>query len=408
MTENEGIVALNLLTRAIEEDDIKDVQEQLTNIDLSDMSLAASNSLLAKLLAKTVKLRQEAVARALIDKWTEYNFMEIQTPIITQLFSLPLITTETLRWITQLYPDITFIRHMTSLIDNDSSPEIMQAAVKLTRVYPSQSVDVYEALLRYCNDQKIIEDYPNVVMMEFIKSEYEKVAPYAPKPSWIIEFRESKGSRLSDADLKRDICREIPIHALLLDEKEALDILTNGLSIADRQKVQNGYLQLPDEKKRELLHAVSHRKRLLEMTENIELYRIFGPSNLSWDIATIVNDDIKDTINPCKDHGGCRMFTCNEIEVYNNEMERLTDPEEEEEPVKDPLAWFRGNCDFCHRKIEKPCYAVRLPLTMGAWAGCYCSWEHVRDDNNSTDFLQEKMIILHEEKMKKIGIYDRM
>lgn len=399
---------LTLLTGAIEKNDSKEVQRYLDSLDISKLDVFSSNVLLARLVSKTTPLAQGEVAKLLIEKWRDSNLMELQTPIITQLFAIPFLSQESLTLISSLYPDMTFIRHMTALIDDDSAPWVIQAALRLIDFYSPQSLHVWEELLKYCNDQKNTEDYPNVAMMEIVKQGYEKVAPYAEKPSWII------ANASEDKELKDRVCTSLNkeekentgIHTL--SPAQALDILTDGMIEGDKKDFIQSYDKLTKREQEDIRHLAYHRKRLLQLANNTELYRIFGPSNITYDPSVITTEEA----NPCKENGGCRMFTCNEIRVYDNELERLGDESEDgfESESSDSNSvpwWFRGNCDFCHRKIIKECYAVRRPLLMGGWEGCYCSWVCVREDDNSDDPLQERMIDVHEKKMLEVGIYDR-
>jgi thiol-disulfide isomerase/thioredoxin len=41
--------------------------------------------------------------------------------------------------------------------------------------------------------------------------------------------------------------------------------------------------------------------------------------------------------------------------------------------------WFTGNCQWCFGKIRRRRHAVRMPLPMGGWRGCYCDWSCVDD-----------------------------
>lgn len=99
-----------------------------------------------------------------------------------------------------------------------------------------------------------------------------------------------------------------------------------------------------------------------------EIFRAYGPTNAQHE------DRGADGCDPYLE---CRMLTC------NGYSEQLPNPEEDDELVRwdNPYAWFSGVCgsNKCERVIERARYAVREPLLLGGWRGCFCSWDCVRD-----------------------------
>lgn len=69
----------------------------------------------------------------------------------------------------------------------------------------------------------------------------------------------------------------------------------------------------------------------------------FGPLNNKIDSACTT-----------KNIDGCRMLTCT---------------------CHDGLDWFKGDCSGCGINIPRRSWAIRYPVMLGGWEGCYCSYE---------------------------------
>jgi hypothetical protein len=180
----------------------------------------------------------------------------------------------------------------------------------------------------------------------------------------------------------------------------------------DREKIENfiSSIASTSDKKRLLVDGVAN-EILSALSDDINLYKIYGPSNVD------VDADLTDTSDPCSRHGGSRMFVC---ECY-------TIPDDD-----GSVNWFSGSCDECLKRIYRKCWAIRKPMIGGDWMGCFCSFDCIRDsivdsdppnraeipfdvpanvDNSNMEFplsvLQLKMVDQLEDEMYTNGIYDR-
>ena len=85
---------------------------------------------------------------------------------------------------------------------------------------------------------------------------------------------------------------------------------------------------------------------------------VFGPKNRMEDCTEC----------PTSIRGGCRMLTC---QCYESDD------------------WFDGRCHDCFKVIRKKCYAIRIPVKLGGWRECYCSFEHMLNHLNEDDDVEK-------------------
>ena len=127
--------------------------------------------------------------------------------------------------------------------------------------------------------------------------------------------------------------------------------------------------------------------KYFELNENLELFRIMGPVNPSF------NSDFTIQHLCYSVGGGHRMFycTCYEIDV-------------EDEPRDE---WFTGSCQVCLKRIKNRANAMRLPLATGGFRGCYCSVQCVKNSLIQVDILTNLMLDEMLKVLRKFGVQDR-
>jgi hypothetical protein len=120
--------------------------------------------------------------------------------------------------------------------------------------------------------------------------------------------------------------------------------------------------------------------------------RVWGPENRIED---------KDCCSGPDGEGPCRMLQCECLECDDDE-DNMYDPSE-------GLTWFKGECDYCEKKILDLSHALRFPVNEGGWKGCYCSFECLEDDSILEISDKKKHILMNLMKIKieKFGIMDR-
>lgn len=101
--------------------------------------------------------------------------------------------------------------------------------------------------------------------------------------------------------------------------------------------------------------------------------RYYGPANAIVNKNCCFNYTNDPSVDPV---GPCRMFSCccrenDDDDNETNYMDFDTNVINFEKAVN---YWFSGECDICHKSIEKFRYAVRFPVSGGGWLGCFCSF----------------------------------
>lgn len=130
------------------------------------------------------------------------------------------------------------------------------------------------------------------------------------------------------------------------------------------------------------------------------LFMLFGPNNTSFDqkIQPIPDGNI------CERFGGCRMLICNCAEAENNVDEEEVDYGDFGVPEAD---WYTGVCQQCMDKIPFRHYALRRPLKLGGWLGCFCSIKCIQKNWKSDRFITPTLLGRMMDYLNKIGIQDR-
>lgn len=162
------------------------------------------------------------------------------------------------------------------------------------------------------------------------------------------------------------------------------------------------YAMMPLEEKVAMLNRlikIQHGKpiKLKEETADDDntLFMIYGPNN------TMYNQVIKriESDSPCLRYGGCRMFLC---------LCSETDEDDFNEDISERDDWFKGRCDICNRVIPMKHYALRKPLALGGWKGCFCSFTCLNDSvTDTTDLITPILLSIMTELIYKIKILDR-
>jgi hypothetical protein len=132
---------------------------------------------------------------------------------------------------------------------------------------------------------------------------------------------------------------------------------------------------------------------LRELENDRIVFNFLGPANPIFGPL--------DPDSTCCRYGGCRMFTC--IDLENEDEFGVIDYDNPEESIE----WFTGSCEYCHRKIAKPIYAVRRPFPFGGWKGCFCSFKCLRAVVPLQDVITHFIINLVENEMNEFKIQDR-
>lgn len=357
---------------------------------------------LQRLLQMAQMARATDVFQLLISEWAAGNLTEDVLPLTSKMFLGTVFTDEVLQMLIEVDETITFINIIDDIQQLDASPAVIVGCERLNTIFGKQSYSTYKSLHADLEQrQKDIEDR-NQAVFDFLTRCMEETSPPLPKPVWIKLF--------ADLPENKEELQQFTVAVAvtqLPEPRVIAEIMTGGLGaagIGSAEEIGNWKIQWEERARRNELTAeerqtvLTYLTRVLraELSSHDDLARVYGPSHPPE--MTELNDDPE---FPCSMHGGCRMFLCVCLENVDNEFG--TDP-------KPPatVEWFRGSCDKCHGKIEHKHYAVRKPIFLGGWLGCYCSWDCIRKDMGTpSDLGTVAMIDAFEKKVLEVGIQDR-
>lgn len=309
---------------------------------------------------------------------TLYDLIPIeagQLDHITRVFGDPSIENEALIMIIQLYNQpITY--YISILIQWNSDPLTVVAAKKLAFLYRDTDSSIWRYLFNTTYD--IL--YPNMLLQEYLAEMAKEDSMKVIRPSWIINEYDTVPDELE--------VEEPPLLYDLPTDQEAKEI------IRDKQ-LYNAYIIANDQDKDDIIrpYMLSLLRNMLLDDEAYPNYvKVYGPQN-TLPFTDLSGDDICSKV-------GCRMLTCNE---FHEDVDIF-----EEDYFKKQTDWFTGTCDYCFNTIRKRHYACRHPFKNGGWIGCYCSWECVRDNCPTNNYVELKLIDILSNTIKIIGIQDRL
>ena len=377
-------ILLDIIDQAIVDDDIDVLKENLPRLPFETLN----QSNLDLLLARFINLSKSTMIIKYIFKvW--YDYLEVeraQLDHLTRLFTDITVTDDALQLVARTFDDKSAEYYFEHLIDYDSLPMTIIAAKNIERLFPIVN---WEYLFAKSVEKELRDGRTNRLIKDFIENKLTETREYVEKPKWIINdydyvpyFKNLKNQ------FKLNYEESLNLTIDEITEDEVVQILGEDML--------SEYLNSSHKEKKSLLRPHMLAIYRYSMNFDDDLFRIFGPINTQL-------DEIKDLDENhiCSIYGGCRFFTCREMEImYIND-------EEVDEIGENELAdWFTGRCDQCFNPIKYPHYAVRQPLETGGWLGCFCSWICVRTDIPK-DSITDDLINIFEEQLNIIGIQDR-
>lgn len=492
----DGLALIKIIDDAIESDNIVSLHSSLDLLPLEEADTPLFIELLSRWINRSVESNNAEAVREIIMRFEgsetgiDMGRCGYRLPVISRLYLINKIPLESLAFVKLVFPERGFEDYMVDFINYDSTPDLIEACRRLIAVYGEQPPNIYTLLYGLISDQEEDEEYPNVVMKEFLTEKVKETANIAPKPEWVKDYglggdyiesststpafsrtgNISSGSNTSPSSGSIEMTTTfsppslgavfsssqapiefpseeeeelIPMKVEIQEEEEALPyddelvipplppVVFQLPSTEEAVKLLSGQIpgvtRTPEEiellrehlyaqysistttEKIELLRPVYTSKAVADLQTDETIFRILGPANPQYNIDLTRN-------NPCCKYGGCRMFTCVEFENYDDDFGII------DEYIEDNLGdtpdtgiiigstivdWFRGNCDFCKRKIAKRHYAIREPMFHGGWRGCYCSLECLREALYQPSTGTLMMIGRVWSQLQQIGIQDR-
>ncbi|AHH01713.1 hypothetical protein pv_146 [Pithovirus sibericum] len=396
-----SLPSLILALQSIENDDIETLTEILNRLPIETLSVESSDSLLAQMMNAASRSFRHEAGKAIFERWAK-TYPPQQIDFFSTLFKNNLFNDDTFTFLAKTFQQTSYLTVMTDLCRDDSNENLVRTCKNVIQAYGEQPASIYD-LIRVEADTS-----GNFVIYNFMVTKILPSRPYANKPDWVKDFRSDTSTPLPHSDdlneqAQQILLREYSAETEIPDTETLIGYLTDGMAHAGisftnieevRQTLRGILPNLSSSQTRDLLteslgdrvDEVLRDGRLSTLQDNTTLFRILGPSN------PILNSKAEDFLR-----GDDRMFLC-----------ALYDYDEEEEEIQ---PWFTGNCMVCMRRIAHYWYAVRVPKPQGGWAGCYCSWEHAREDvfNRETpDVAGIAILDVVEPRVIDVGIQDRI
>lgn len=395
---------IDSLIGLIIEGDLDLISQIVDDLPLMRMDIEKSDRLLSILLDTCSRYEKSEIAKKLYETWAETHPEEGHFSLFSYMLGKQVFTTSSMLFLFYTL-DRGLLRTFGELLTRDDSPTTLTAVTRLIDIsHAGDRLDLVMDLMNMLEEDQ--ESHPDRMynVKKYVNSVYTRIAPYTEKPLYMIS-----PSELPDADLLEDVSIELQSIDSTEDPKELSElmissIIETGIDVdPDVQKELISKLSImPIEERVELSKTVIKTNEYSVLQDDVELFKIFGPSHPVHGIDLNNN-------TPCGTYGGCRMFLCVCFESSGDEPDIDLDLIDQPDLI-DPfiIDWYTGVCDFCHMKISKRCYALRRPLETGGWKGCYCSSKCLRDDLPSGNIMISALIDSFMDKIEQIGIYDRM
>ena len=415
--ENAGI--LDPLLDAIASGNGAEVDRWIALLPLDDLDPSVIYTLLGQLLSATEEL---GMIRRVLEAFAESNPTEDKISTFSMLFIYPQIPVDLLGVVSRAFPENTHDEVAIELMKYDNKPILGLAMERLSQVYGERSY--LEADLLY--QQASSEDTNATEIADYFFNLMGEQAPFAEVPPWVLPPATGKMPTLRALTIEAErLSRAMTsppssprsARAPKLTPSQIADQLTAGLanagvSIEDvemaREVMRSQIAVATPADRAAFLAPLGIIERRADGGEsNRRLFQIVGPVNMLND-AVLLGEDV------CARFGGCRMLTCNCFE-RSPEREGISyhsllgeDAEEYDFQTAD---WFlQQRCQTCANRIRCRAHAIRRPLVMGGWLGCYCSRTCLVDSLSKDELLNgisRELVRRVLEQIEAIGILDR-
>jgi hypothetical protein len=397
-------MAKNVLTACdayIQSRDIDQFQSTLSLLPLDSVPQKTFDDLFVRFIFGAYEAGAVEIASYITDTWMlNHAKMNDSIPFDTYCFFLNL-GDEVLQWLMLVvYIDYTSsMYHLNNLLKYDPSYSTLQAAYRVIEIYGNSiSLENAKAL------EERARDLQNGLMEEFFQQLKSQLLPFAPKPKWVnstLEILPTEEEILEKADQLAEKAANSDV--VIMSVEDATELMTEGLSrqgISTQEMeyatefIETMYRSLTSSQKINLLADSQHTKNKYFMSNDRELFRFFGPTNM------LVGVDLISQNHECCKYGGCRMLIC------RCTVQADDDPDGDLQEYDDEIDWFTGSCQQCGTPIQHKWYAVRLPLKAGSWNGCYCSFKCV--EMEVSDPLEAELLKINKANINEIGIQNRV
>jgi len=243
---------------------------------------------------------------------------------------------------------------------------------QLDQIYGYQSRKDYQSLIEYFGAEPKINDIPIPLQdrsyLDNLDQRLQEVQKYARVPDYINMTKKTFSELVQSVEpVKGNGVVKMPTPHKLAS-LIVKTVQQKFETVSDDQPVE-----IPKKKLVERLKTLGPLAYYQSINQVLSQYlvdedelaaTVYGPVNPIF----LMYDD-QEEID--LEFGGYRMLT---TIAYDQDYDQDYDQ------VYYPQAWFTGKCDFCLKKIRIYQHAVRMPVLMGGWEGCYCCWDCVRKD----------------------------
>jgi hypothetical protein len=427
---------LGLIQSSINNNNSTNVRKLLQKLPLEDMEDSEIHKILIFCLNNASNTNSvECVVEILnlFDSYTPDNETVLDT--FTTLFTLRGIDDSVLSFLICNIPTVSYEYTMEKLINYDSSSKYAPVYERIDSLFYNTDLQVYKRLLEYSISKN------NSIAIDFFTIAVCKNNNYAPVPEWVIREitvsdKSTESDKSNDSDnfySSNDILTgseilsefaqstlkiidgwdstNLPIYNTLIpevpelkvdfsvvdlnDTTENVRLLSEGLMSlgigidnleSARNEIRKKLNECSEAEKMQLLEPILINNNNDILQRDSELFKYLGPANPHF------NSDVEYP-HICYKYGGCRMLTCTCFEIDSDDI-----------PLND---WFTGVCNVCLLKIRSRAHAIRKPLSMGGFVGCFCSFECLRKHMTISNMVNELMIDKMESDLLKFKIIDR-
>lgn len=358
LNDDESFQLIQVILDEIKSNNNQDLSHLLSLLPLNNLSVDKSNVLLNQFLEQCIQYKSTQCVKPILDIWNKEVYSDIEEiPLYVLLYFDIMFDVEILKFLSTVLNDYTYLQVMHYISSYDSVPTTPQACSRAIEVFGTQDIDIYTMV----RDES--ESLGNMVVYNLMDSLIsELTTEYAVVPPWVKNFHAPNPVPYSE----QITISEPTNQTLSISDEQAIKLLIDGIrsqnitidNMDDAiDKLHLLWGSLSQEDKQKLLEPYLEKEQLLNLQNDIMIFRILGPAN------TIMFPSLDDLQN-----GGYRMFL-NGIFDYDEETGELND-------------WFVGSCQQCNLKIRVKWHAVRMPRPGGGWVGCFCSMKCVREEIN--------------------------
>lgn len=367
----------------------------LDSLSLAEMDQPRLDKLQAYLLKFALTVNNDEALALIIDLYEQKIPLNYPTTVLTCLALNSCLSPLEIKTIYARFPQREGFDYFQDLVNMEEDDRAVLLAHKLIPLLPPLTHKEWSILVRLATPE--IEDEEETTactfsgdtkststhLLRFFRAQLAQHT-HAPPPTWL-----RSGPQPIIKDFGPFCTAYQAVESMLQDVENECVALTKPNKEIDIQELRETIIR----------HCSTTCLTVAQLTstefdpyDDKVLFQEFGPLNSVYSSVPETETD-----HICVKYGGCRMLLCTEYETRDDIGQHI-DPFLDFDRYPDEYGWFRGACDKCDLIIDRPHYAVRVPLNHGGWSGCYCSWKCVEEDNppchpDLIQIIKDKLIV---------------